>query len=277
MKTLKKTKASGLTVQGICAGYSTEPVVQGVDLRLNAGEVTALVGPNGSGKSTLLRALSGLLPAHSGQVRFDDDATVDGLSRKQLARRLTMLTQMRTTPHGMRVRSAVELGRHPFTGWWGKGDTVGAQKIQAAMELADVEDLAHLPLEQLSGGQLQRVWLASCLAQDTEVLLLDEPTNHLDLKYQVELLELLFELAHEHGVCVGVVLHDLNHAATIADTVAVMSNGRVVAAGPPHDVLRSELLSEVYGTEITCEHDAGTVRISTRSPRTRASLSKGTL
>lgn len=263
--------------QGICSGYSKESVVQGVDLRLNAGEVTALVGPNGSGKSTLLRTLSGLLAASSGDVRFDDGAVVGEIPRKQLAQRLTMLTQMRTTPHGMRVRSAVALGRHPFTGWWGKGDDEGPHKIQGAMELADVEDLAHMPLEQLSGGQLQRVWLASCLAQDTEVLLLDEPTNHLDLKYQVELLELLFELAHKHGVCVGVVLHDLNHAAAIADTVAVMSNGSVVDAGPPHEVLRSDLLSDVYGTEIMCENDAGTVRVSTRSPRIRASLSKGTL
>ncbi len=246
-------------------------VVHGVDLRLNAGEVTALVGPNGSGKSTLLRTLSGLLPASSGHVRFDDGATVGGLSRKQLARRLTMLTQMRATPHGMRVRSAVALGRHPFTGLWGKGDAVGAHKVQEAMRLADVEDLADTPLEQLSGGQLQRVWLASCLAQDTEVLLLDEPTNHLDLKYQVELLELLFDLAHKHGVCVGVVLHDLNHAAAIADTVAVLSKGRVVGIGTPHDVLRSDLLSDVYGTEITCEHDSDGVRVTTRSPRIRAS------
>ena len=248
-------------------------VVHGVNMRLNAGEVTALVGPNGSGKSTLLRTLSGLLPASSGHVCFDDGATVGGLSRKQLARRLTMLTQMRATPHGMRVRSAVALGRHPFTGLWGKGDAVGAHKVQEAMRLADVEDLADTPLEQLSGGQLQRVWLASCLAQDTEVLLLDEPTNHLDLKYQVELLELLFDLAHKHGVCVGVVLHDLNHAAAIADTVAVLSKGRVVGIGEPHDVLRSDLLSEVYGTEITCKHDSDGVWVTTRSPRIRTSRS----
>ena len=105
--------------QGVCSGYSKESVVQGVDLRLNAGEVTALVGPNGSGKSTLLRTLSGLLAASSGDVRFDDGAVVGEIPRKQLAQRLTMLTQMRTTPHGMRVRSAVALGRHPFMGWWG--------------------------------------------------------------------------------------------------------------------------------------------------------------
>ena len=110
--------------------------------------------------------------------------------------------------------------------------------------------MADRPVDQLSGGELQRVWLATCLAQDTGVLLLDEPTNHLDLRYQVETLDLVRDLADDHGTALGVVLHDLNHAAAVADQVVLLHQGRVHAAGAPVEVLTAEHLSEVYGLPI---------------------------
>ena len=123
--------------------------------------------------------------------------------------------------------------------------------------------MAERSVDQLSGGELQRVWLATCLAQGTGVLLLDEPTNHLDLRYQVETLDLVRDLADHHGTALGVVLHDLNHAASVADRVVLLHQGRVHAAGTPVDVLTDAHLSEVYGLPIRClvDPETGAVRV----------------
>lgn len=123
------------------------------------------------------------------------------------ARRVTLLAQSRPTPTGISVRDVVGFGRHPYRGRWRDGDPGGPAVITHAMTVTGVTDLAERSVDELSGGQLQWVWLASCLAQDTGVLLLDEPTTYLDLRYQVEILDLIRELADQHGVAIGVVLH----------------------------------------------------------------------
>jgi iron complex transport system ATP-binding protein len=137
------------------------------------------------------------------------------------------------------------------------------------MVLTGTTVMADRPVDQLSGGELQRVWLASCLAQGTGVLLLDEPTNHLDLRYQVETLDLVRDLADHHGTAIGVVLHDLNQTAMVADRVVLLHHGRVRAAGDPADVLTADHLSTVYGLpiETTRDPDTGRVRIDPRGRR----------
>ena len=256
--------------------YFGAPVVHGAELHLEPGKVTALVGPNGSGKSTLLRALARLHAPDSGRVLLaaDDGHTMtDGssgtepadlaqsgvdaasLSSRDFARRVTLLAQSRPTPGGLTVRELVEFGRHPHRGRWIAGDAGGASIVERAMELTGVAAFADQPVDRLSGGQLQRVWLASCLAQDTSVLLLDEPTTYLDLRYQVELLDLIRELAEDHGVTIGVVLHDLDQAAAVADRVVLLESGRVRAVGTPAEVLVSDVLSSAYGIRVDVEVD----------------------
>jgi iron complex transport system ATP-binding protein len=123
--------------------------------------------------------------------------------------------------------------------------------------------MANRAVDQLSGGELQRVWLATCLAQETDVLLFDEPTNHLDLRYQIETLDLIRDLADDHGSAIGVVLHDLSHAAAIADRVVLLSAGRVHASGDPAAVLTTDHLTEVYGIAVhaAVDHETGRLRI----------------
>ncbi|MFI6484699.1 ABC transporter ATP-binding protein [Nonomuraea sp. NPDC050663] len=254
--------SDALSGTDLVLGYAGGTVVDGACLSLSTGRITALVGPNGSGKSTLLRALARLHRPQAGDVRLGDGTSALGLSARDFARRVTLLSQSRPTPTGVRVCDVVGYGRHPYRGRWRTGDPDGERAIARAMELTGVGTMAERAVDELSGGEMQRVWLATCLAQDTRVLLLDEPTNHLDLRYQVELLELVRDLADNHDVAVGVVLHDLNQAAEIADRVVLLHHGRVLADGTPAEVLTEDLLTQAYGirVEATIDPLSGTVR-----------------
>lgn len=259
----------GLAAVGVTVAYDRVDVVHDAAISLGAGEVTALVGPNGSGKSTLLRTLARLQRARAGELRVGTGGgeAEDGLrlTSRQFARQVALLTQGRPTPSGLSVRDVVEFGRYPHRGRWGRPDPGGAAAVDRALELTGVEQLAGRGVEHLSGGQLQRVWLAGCLAQETGVLLLDEPTTYLDLRYQIELLDLIRDLADDHGIAVGVVLHDLDQAAAVADRVALLDEGRIVADGLPEDVLTPERLSDVYGIRIDVDTDPSTGRLRTRA------------
>jgi iron-chelate-transporting ATPase len=266
---------TGLTLLGnhLRLGYADQVVVDDCSLRLAHGRITALVGPNGSGKSTLLRALARLHPIGSGSVHLSDDGgdrNARALSPREFARRLTMLTQHRPTPAGMTVAEVVALGRHPHRARLFGGDPDGPAAVMRALRLTRLADFADRSVDSLSGGQAQRVWLAACLAQDTPILLLDEPTNHLDLRHQVDLLELLRDLADHHGVTVGVVLHDLNQAAALADEVVLLCDGGIVAQGAPIDVFTDDRLSAAYGVAVDVTTDArGDLRVSALATLTR--------
>ncbi|MGA8789563.1 MAG: ABC transporter ATP-binding protein [Paenarthrobacter sp.] len=266
---IELSELSGLEATDLVLRYGDRDVVHGAGLHLEPGRIVALVGPNGSGKSTLLRALARLHEASSGTIRVRPDGgeASDALmmKRSDFARHVTLLSQSRPVPHGLSVRDVVEFGRHPYRGRWRAADPEGPAAVHRAMELTGVAELADRGVQELSGGQLQRVWLASCLAQDTSVLLLDEPTNHLDLRYKVEIFDLVYDLARIHGVAVGVVLHDLDEAAALADHVVVLSEGRIAAAGPAHEALDAALLSDVYSIRIVTHTDPLTGRLRTRA------------
>jgi iron-chelate-transporting ATPase len=257
-----------LRADAVTVAYQGDAVVHGASLELVAGRVTALVGPNGSGKSTLLRTIARLQSARSGSVTLHDGASaLDGLalSPKAFAQRVALLTQGRPTPGGLRIRDVVTFGRHPYRSRFGGSDPDGAAVVEHALDVTGLRDIADRHVDQLSGGQLQRVWLASCLAQETGVLLLDEPTTYLDLRYQVELLDLVRDLADERHIAVGVVLHDLDQAAAVADRVVLLEAGVVVADGTPAEVFTSDGLSAVYGIRIDVDHDPSTGRLRTRA------------
>jgi len=254
----------GLAGEHLDLGYHGKQVVTGASLEIGAASVTALVGPNGSGKSTLLRALARLHSADAGAITFPDGTSALDLSAKDFARRVTLLSQSRPTPNGVSVRDVVGYGRYPYRGRWRNDDPDGNAAITHAMDVTGVTTMADRAVDELSGGELQRVWLATCLAQDTGVLLLDEPTTFLDLRYQIEILDLMRDLADDHGVAVGVVLHDLNQAADVADRIVLLDGGRVRATGTPAEVLIADALSETYGIRIDVSTDPSTGRIGTQ-------------
>jgi iron complex transport system ATP-binding protein len=262
--------AAGLAAHGLALDYGRTPVVHDVALTLRPGSVTALIGPNGSGKSTALRAIARLHRLRAGTVRIEHaegarDAAV--LDAREFARTVAMLSQSRPHPSGLEVRDVVAFGRHPHRGRFSGLRDDDRAAIDRALALTGLAAMAARPVDELSGGELQRVWLATALAQTTPILLLDEPTNHLDLRYQIETLDLIRDLA-DAGTALGVVLHDLDHAAAVADRVVLLHAGRVRAEGTPADVLTSENLSAAYGLRIdTAVDDDGRVRVFPRGRR----------
>ncbi|MET0863165.1 MAG: ABC transporter ATP-binding protein [Nakamurella sp.] len=256
-----------LSADDLVLAYERTTVVHGVSVLLQPGVVTALVGPNGSGKSTLLRSLARLHRVGSGRI----DLAVGGgaaqditaLSAREFATKVTLLSQSRPHPTGLAVRDVVAFGRHPHRRRFAALADADRTAIDRALLLTGMTDMSDRAVDRLSGGELQRVWLATCLAQQTDVLLFDEPTNHLDLRYQVETLDLIRDLADDHGTAIGVVLHDLSHAAAIADRVILLSAGRVHASGDPAAVLTTDNLTQVYGIAVhaTVDYGSGRLRI----------------
>lgn len=270
-----------LSAEDLVLAYERTTVVHGVSVLLQPGVVTALVGPNGSGKSTLLRSLARLHRVGSGRVSLADGAgeaqDIAALSAREFATRVTLLSQSRPHPSGLAVGDVVAFGRHPHRRRFAAVTDADRAAIDRALTLTGMSGMADRAVDRLSGGELQRVWLATCLAQETDVLLFDEPTNHLDLRYQVETLDLIRDLADDHDTAIGVVLHDLNHAAAIADRVVLLGEGRVHASGDPADVLTSDHLTEVYGIAVNAsvDHETGRLRIEPQGRHVRRRASTG--
>ncbi|MET3859349.1 iron complex transport system ATP-binding protein [Dietzia sp. 2505] len=248
-----------LDAQAVTAAYRRgENVLDEVSAAVPHGEFTAIIGPNGCGKSTLLRAFTKLLTPSGGQVLVDGKA-ITTLRTAEIARRLSLLPQHSPVPDGIRVGELVRRGRYPHQtlfAQWSRGDE---EMVAKAMRLTHVEDLGDRLVDTLSGGQRQRVWIALALAQDTPLLLLDEPTTFLDIAHQVETLRLLDRLRTE-GRTIVAVLHELGHAARFATHLIAMRDGRVMASGPPGELLTEELVEEIFGLRcrIISDPDTGT-------------------
>lgn len=216
-----------------------------------SGQVTAVLGPNGAGKSTLLACLAGLRAPDSGMVRVGGVARAL-LPRRDLARRIGFLPQTADVNWDVDVAALVALGRFPHRGRWGETATDKAA-VAAAMQATDVTALASRVVNTLSGGERGRVLLARVLAGTPEWLLADEPLASLDPAHQLDVLDCLRDIAGR-GAGVVVVLHDLNQAARVADTVVLMRAGRIVAQGPPDAVLTPALIAQTYGVTAHVGH-----------------------
>ena len=235
-----------LLVREADLGYQDKTICTGVSLEIPDNKFTVIVGPNACGKSTLLKSLSRLISPSSGAVHLDGRALHE-LPTKLVARTIGLLPQGPEAPDGIRVIDLVSRGRYPhqklFTPWSPDDE----RAVAKAMDATGVRELSGRLVDELSGGQLQRVWMAVALAQETPILLLDEPTTFLDVSFQIELLELCRSLNRNQGHTLVAVLHDLNQAARYADHIVAMKDGEVVASGPPAEVITEKLASDVFG------------------------------
>ncbi|MDB6453042.1 ABC transporter ATP-binding protein [Falsirhodobacter sp. 20TX0035] len=236
---------NALHVRQLVAGYGDTTILDGLDLDVPPGRITAIVGANACGKSTLLRTMARLLSPKGGEVLLDG-AAIHRLPARTLARTLGLLPQSPTAPEGITVADLVSRGRHPHHGLFARWTRKDDDAIAAAMEATRTAPLADRAVDELSGGQRQRVWIAMALAQETELLLLDEPTTFLDISHQVEVLDLLTDLNRQRGTTVVMVLHDLNLAARYADHLVAMAGGRVHATGHPDQVLTADMVRAVF-------------------------------
>lgn len=232
-----------VSARGVGVELDGRVVLDGIDLDLFPGEVLALVGPNGAGKSTLLSVLSGERQPSAGVVTLDD-RDLANFSPAELARRRAVLTQDNSLAFPFRVIEVIQMGRAPWTRSAELADD--ARAVARAAEATDVTHLAHRRFTELSGGERARVSLARVLAQGTGIVFLDEPTAALDLRHQEDVLRLARSLAAS-GAAVVLVVHDLSLAGAVADRVALLSAGSLVAVGTPAEVLTAESISEVYG------------------------------
>ncbi|WP_432988720.1 ABC transporter ATP-binding protein [Dactylosporangium sp. CA-233914] len=226
-------------------GYDGRTVATGLSIDVPDGSFTVIVGPNACGKSTLLRSLARVLRPKSGTVLLDgrDIATRPA---KEVARHLGLLAQTAIAPDGITVADLVSRGRYPHRGPLSSWAPADEAALKWAMDATSVTELANAYVDELSGGQRQRVWIAMVLAQQTPLLLLDEPTTYLDIAHQIDILELCASLHRDHGRTLVAVLHELNLAARYATHLVAMRDGRILAEGPPSQVVTEPMMEQVF-------------------------------
>ncbi|MFF5995988.1 ABC transporter ATP-binding protein [Lysinibacillus sp. KU-BSD001] len=238
----------------VTAGYDNKTILYDIDVTIPSNEISIIIGANGCGKSTLLKTMARLIKPTSGQVLLDGKP-IHKIPPKQLARVLGLLPQSPIVPEGITVADLVGRGRfphHTFLKSWTKKDY---EAVAEAMEIMNITEFADCHIDELSGGQRQRVWIAMALAQQTDILFLDEPTTYLDITYQVEILDMLTDLNKKHGTTIVMVLHDINLSGRYADHIFALHKGKLIAEGPPAEVITSSLIKDIFGLDCMVMQD----------------------
>ena len=256
-----------LQANSVSFAYDATRVLDDLTMAVDRGEVVGLLGPNGSGKTTLLRVLAGMLRPDRGEVRLDGRA-ISSMPRREIARRLAVVPQETHLAFEYSVLEMVLMGRHPHLGPF---ELEGAHDLAIAKEAlwaTGTARLEHRPFSTLSGGEKQRVMIASALAQSADLLLLDEPTASLDLRYQLDTAALLTTLNRERGVTIVLSTHDLNYAASLCRTLVLLRNGRILDSGKTASVLTRESIVALYDVEADVRFHATTSHVTVVPIRT---------
>jgi len=232
--------------ENMTVGYDGVPLIKDIRIELGKGEILTLIGPNGAGKSTILKSIIGQLSLIAGTVLLEE-ARLDEMSEKERAKRMSIVLTQQIHPELMTCRDVVSMGRYPYTGRLGILSTEDKEIVTETMELVHIGDLAEKEFLTLSDGQRQRVMLAKALAQKPEILVLDEPTSFLDIRYKLEFLSVLLEMAKKKGLTVIVSLHELDMAERVSDKVLCIKDGYVDRVGTPDEVFVQDYIQKLYG------------------------------
>ena len=245
---------SEIRAENISISYDDKAVIQDLSTQIANGKITSIIGANGCGKSTLLKALTRIQAVKAGQILIDGKAIAD-LPTKEIAKKIALLPQVLEATEGITVYELVSYGRFPHQKYFGQLSNDDKTKINWAMEMTKITDLANEKVDALSGGQRQRVWIAMALAQDTETIFLDEPTTYLDMNHQLEILELLKKLNQETRKTIIMVLHDLNLSARFSDNLIAMKNGAIQYHGQVEEVMTTDILRDIFSIEAQIVQD----------------------
>lgn len=238
-----------IVTNSLSVGYDDKTIVKNVNLNIKKGSIVSIIGPNGSGKSTLLKSVARLLKHQSGSILFGGK-DMCCIKTKEIAQRMSVLSQTNITPDDMTVKRLVEYGRLPHRKWYETASSKDIDIIQWALKQTNMEKFEDRRLCCLSGGERQRAWISMALAQKPDVLLLDEPTTYLDISHQYEVMNLVERLNKKLGVTVIMVLHDLNQAIRYSDEIYALKKGQVVASGSAEKVLTAENIKNIYSLEV---------------------------
>ncbi len=239
-----------IRAENIEIAYGDYTAVADMDITVLKGRITSIIGPNGSGKSTVLKALTRLLDYRRGAV-YLDRRDVREFTQKEFARHIGVLPQIHSAPPDFQVKELVGYGRLPYQKWYQHNTDDDRRIVDWAMKATGVWGLKDKSINQCSGGESQRVWIATVLSQQPEILFLDEPTTYLDISHQQEMMRLIKRLNRESGIGVVMVLHDLSHALEVSDWIVVIKDGRKYDEGRPEDVITARMMRDVY--DVDCD------------------------
>lgn len=246
-----------LRVEQLSSGYEKQTVFTNLNTSIQKGKITTIIGPNGCGKSTLLKTIGRILHQKSGRV-YLQELDMKSLSTKDIAKRLALLSQSPVAPAQLKVEELISYGRFPHRKNIGTLSKKDIEIIEWAMKVTKTIEFRSRDIDQLSGGQRQKVWLAMALAQETEILLLDEPTTYLDMAHQLEMLKIVEELNKKHRCTIVMVLHDINHAARFSHELIAMRNGEIIETGTPKEIITKEVMKKVFQIDAKIMFDEDT-------------------
>ena len=226
--------------------YGEKQVVKDVTFKLPRGKVISLIGPNGAGKSTVLNIITRLIAQDSGEVFFEDKELTKWKS-KELAKKLAILTQQNNITMKLTVKELVSFGRFPYSGSNLTEDDY--KKVDEAIKYMELEEFTDRFIDELSGGQLQRAYIAMVIAQDTEFVFLDEPTNNLDIYHSSNLMKMVRSLSEDLGKTVILVLHEINFASVYSDYIAAFKDGELYKFDKVNEVMTKQALKDLYNVD----------------------------
>lgn len=238
-----------IDLRSVSFRYRQDWVLEDISFRIEKGEFIGLIGPNGSGKSTLLKNLCRLLSPQKGEILLDS-VSLKEMSRKEIAKKIGLVPQETYSLFPFRVIEIVLMGRSPHLGSLMFEGTKDLEIAKKAMDWTEILPIGERLIDELSGGERKRVFIARALAQEPEVILLDEPTANLDIHHQVDFLDLILSLNRKKGLTIVMASHDLNLASEYCDRLILLREGRVHQIGPPREVITRKHIEEVYGCEV---------------------------